>query len=100
MALTLVITQNVEARYRGFLGSVMLEVSAGVYVSTVMNSGVRERLWSTLQEWHSQLHNGSVTMVWQSAKQPGGFGIKVLGLSPKTIVEVNGFLLTGRPNRL
>lgn len=30
MPLTVVVTRNVESRYRGFLTSVMLEVSAGV----------------------------------------------------------------------
>lgn len=32
MSLTVVVTRDVQNRYRGFLGSVMLEVSAGVYI--------------------------------------------------------------------
>lgn len=30
MAITMIVTRDVEARYRGFLTSVMLEISAGV----------------------------------------------------------------------
>lgn len=39
MALTTIVTRDVEARYRGFLTSVMLEVSAGVYVAPDLSRG-------------------------------------------------------------
>ena len=44
MAMTVVVTRNVEARYRGFLASAMLEVAPGVYVAPEMSKG--ERIWS------------------------------------------------------
>lgn len=43
---TMVVTRDVEDRYRGFLTSVMLEIAPGVYVSPQMSQGVRERVWS------------------------------------------------------
>ena len=51
MPLTVVVTRNVESRYRGFLTSVMLEVSAGVYVAPNMSHGVRDRTWSVISDW-------------------------------------------------
>ena len=41
--MTVVVTVNVEARYRGFLASVMLEIAPGVYTSPNMTRGIRER---------------------------------------------------------
>ena len=40
--MTIVVTVNVEARYRGFLASTMLEIAPGVYTSPRMTSGIRE----------------------------------------------------------
>ena len=39
MPMTVVVTRDVEARYRGFLASVMLEVAPGVYVSPNLSRG-------------------------------------------------------------
>lgn len=41
MALVVVVTRDVADRFRGYLASVMLEVSAGVYVAPRMNKGAR-----------------------------------------------------------
>lgn len=96
MSLMVVITRNVEDRYRGFLGSAMLELAAGVYISTIVNRGARERIWEVLQDWHSSLHNGTIVMIWQSKRQPSGIGLKTLGEPLKTIVTVDDFLLAAR----
>ena len=47
--MTVVVTANVEARYRGFLTSAMLEIAAGVYTGPLMTAGVRERVWDALE---------------------------------------------------
>ena len=51
MALVVVVTRDVADRFRGYLASVMLGVSTGVYVAPRMNKGVRERTWSVLADW-------------------------------------------------
>ena len=43
MPMTIVVTRDVEARYRGFLTSVMLEIAPGVYVAPDLSAGVRQR---------------------------------------------------------
>ena len=43
--MTVVVTINVAARYRGFLASAMLEIAPGVYTSPNMTSGIRGRVW-------------------------------------------------------
>lgn len=71
MALTTIVTRDVEARYRGFLTSVMLEVSAGVYVAPDLSQGVRDRVWTVLSDWWSVLGRGSVVMIWRDAAAVG-----------------------------
>ena len=39
MPLTMVITRDVEDRYRGFLGSAMLELAPGGYAQPRMSAG-------------------------------------------------------------
>lgn len=96
MSLTLVVTRDVQPRYRGFLGSVMMELAPGVYVSPRMSARVRERVLDVMAEWHGALGQGSITMVWRDKACPGGISMKLFGEAPKDIVEADGLLLTRR----
>jgi CRISPR-associated protein Cas2 len=93
---TLVVTRDVEDRYRGFLTSVMLEIAPGVYVSPRMSQGVRERVWSVLTDWWTALGRGSVVMVWRDRSAAGDLRIETLGEPPKEIVDADGVLLVKR----
>lgn len=87
MSMTVVVTRNVPDRYRGFLASVMLEVSPGTYVSPDLSKGVRERVWSVCREWSGLLSSdGSVTMVWRDVTAPCALRIENCGV-PKTRIE-------------
>lgn len=96
MPLCVIVTRDVEARYRGFLGSAMLELSPGVYANPRMTKGVRERIWHVLSDWHQQLGRGSITMCWADANAPGAMGLQTLGEPPKDIVEHESILLVRR----
>jgi len=96
MPLCIVVTRDVEMRYRGFLGSLMLELAPGVYAGPRMTKAVRERVWDVLTEWHGALQGGSVVMAWRDATAPGGIRVKALGEPPKDIVEHEGSLLVRR----
>src|SRR5215831_10962358 len=96
MPLCIVVTRDVEMRYRGFLGSVMLELAPGVYAGPRMSRGVRERVWDVMTEWHGQLQAGSVVMAWHEAGAPGGLRVLTLGEPPKDLVEHEGSLLVRR----
>ncbi|WP_250507612.1 type I-E CRISPR-associated endoribonuclease Cas2e [Caballeronia sp. GAFFF3] len=96
MALVVVVTSDVADRFRGFLASVMLEVSAGVYVAPRMNKGVRERTWSVLAEWHGHEPRGSVVLVWRDLDAAGGIGIAHLGEPPRELVDVDGMYVVRR----
>lgn len=99
MPLCIVVTRDVEMRYRGFLGSVMLEIAPGFYVGPRISQSVRERVWDVLTDWHSTLQSGSVTMAWRDKSAPGGLRVKCLGEPPKDLVEHEGSLLVRRPSR-
>lgn len=96
MPLTMIVTRDVEARYRGFLTSVMLEISAGVYVAPDMSAGVRQRVWAVLSDWWQALGRGSLVLVWRDAAATGHLRIETLGEPPKTIVDADGVLLVKR----
>ena len=96
MPISMVVTSNVEARYRGFLTSVMLEVAPGVYVAPDMSAAVRNRMWDVLSEWWNSLRNGSIVLVWRSTNAVGNLQIETLGEPPKEIVDADGILLVRR----
>lgn len=96
MPLTIVVTRDVEARYRGFLTSVMLEISPGVYVAPDMSAGVRKRVWTVLSAWWETLGRGSLTILWRDKAAAGHLRIENLGDPPKEIVDADGVLLVKR----
>ena len=65
MPMAMVVTRNVEDRYRGFLTSVMLEIAPGVYVAPDLSPGVRTRVWGVLSAWWEALGTGSLVLVWR-----------------------------------
>lgn len=96
MPMALIVTRNVEARYRGFLTSIMLEVAPGVYVAPDLSTGVRTRVWDVLSGWWAALRTGSIVMVWRDATAIGDLRIEALGEAPKEIVDADGVLLVKR----
>ncbi len=96
MPMTLVVTRDVEMRYRGFLTSIMLEIAPGVYVSPDLSVAVRERLWGVVSTWWGTLRRGSIVMVWRDKSVSGSLKIEVLGEPSKEIVDADGVLLLKR----
>ena len=96
MPMTVVVTRDVEPRFRGFLASVMLAIAPGVYTGPRMTSGVRERVWEVLADWFGHLGGGCVVMTWRDVEAPGGQALRLLGEPPKTLVDVDGLLLVKR----
>ena len=96
MSMAMVVTRNVEARYRGFLASLMLEIAPGVYVAPDLSASVRTRVWAVLSAWWATLGTGSVVLVWRDTRTVGNLHIKTLGEPPKEIVDADGILLVKR----
>lgn len=96
MALTVVVTRDVEDRYRGFLASAMLEMAPGTYTSPHLTPRARDKIWFVLKDWYSQLGRGSICMVFADAKEDGGVCFRHLGTPPRRAVRLDGVLLTTR----
>lgn len=96
MPLCVVVTRDVEGRYRGFLGSAMLELAPGVYAHPRMSAGVRDRLWDVLRDWHGQLGKGSLVMCFAETAAAGAMGLRTLGEPPKSVIDHEGVLLVRR----
>ena len=88
-----IVTVNVEARYRGFLASAMLEIAPGVYTSPNMTRGIRERIWNVLKLWYYELSQGAIVMTWRDSSGVGAQRIRTLGQAPKEIVDADGVFL-------
>lgn len=93
--MVVIVTNDVPERFRGFLASVTLEIAPGVYTSPSMTTGVRERIWSVLEEWHEALGRGSILMTWTDKSEPSGQGLRTLGVPARELVELDG-LFTAR----
>lgn len=96
MPFTVVITRDVEDRYRGFLGSIMLELAPGMYAQPRLSAGVRGRVLGVLSDWHGQLRRGSIVVCWAEPSGNGGLGLRTFGEPPKTIVTHNAMLFVRR----
>jgi CRISPR-associated protein Cas2 len=94
--MTVVVTRDVESRYRGFLASAMLEVAPGVYVSPDLSHGVRERIWAVISTWYDVLNRGAIVMMWRDSTASGGLALRHLGDPPKEIRDADGVLLVKR----
>lgn len=97
MPLTMIITRDVEDRYRGLLGSAMLELAPGVYAQPRMSAGVRGRIWAVVEEWHNRLRRDSIVMCWDEPASAGGLGLATLGEPPKDVLVHDALLLVRRP---
>lgn len=98
MALTVLITRDVDDRYRGFLSSAMLEIAPGVYASPHLSARARDKIWGVLSDWHSKLGRGAITLVYPDGKADGGMAVRSLGCPPRVPVLLDGVLLMIREN--
>jgi CRISPR-associated protein Cas2 len=96
MSMTVIVTRDVAPRFGGFLASCALEIAPGVFIAPAMTKSVRERVWGVLEGWFMTLGGGSIVMTWREPKAAGGQGIRVLGLPPREIQEMDGVLLLRR----
>lgn len=94
--MTVVVTRDVEDRYRGFLLSCMPEIAPGVYAAAAMNQGIRSRMWHVVREWHAELQRGSVTLIYSDKSSPSGLKIEVVGTPAKELVDFDGFYVSLR----
>lgn len=98
MALTVLITRDVEDRYRGFLSSTMLELAPGVYASPSLSARAREKIWSVVSDWHAHLGRGSLTLIYPDRQCDGGMAVRSVGTPARTAVRLDGILLSTRVN--
>lgn len=96
MPMTVVVTRNVPGRYRGFLASCMCEIAPGVYTAPRMNKGIRERVWSVMEDWFEGDEEQSVLMTWPDGKLPGGQRVRALGIPRNDLVRLDGIYLARR----
>ena len=95
MTMTLVITRNVPDRFRGFLASVMCEVTLGVYSGPGLSPGVRDRVWKVMTEWFDATYaaDTAVVMTWPDPRAPGGQAFRTLGVPKVDLQAHDGILL-------
>jgi len=95
--MVVVVVRDVPDRFRGFLASCMMEIAPGVYTAPRMNAGVRERVWSVLEDWFRELGGGCVVMTWPDRQAVCGQAVRTLGLPPRRFAEIDGLVVTVDP---
>ncbi len=95
--MTVVVTNDVPMRTRGFLASVMLEIAPGVYTSPRMSKAVRERVWRVVMKWHAATKQGSVLMTFPKKGAPSGQEVLAVGIPQKLLLEHYDVVLCCRP---
>ena len=96
MPMCVVVTRDVPSRFRGFLASCMLEIAPGVYTQPDMSAGVRERIWSVLDDWWTVYRQGSVVMTWAAPGAARRQGVLTLGEPPMDLIEYDGLHIVRR----
>jgi CRISPR-associated protein Cas2 len=96
MSMTVMVTRNASMRLRGFLSSTMLEVSPGIFVGPRISPGVRQRIWSVVEEWFESEEHASIVMIWPDRGTPGGQAVSTLGVPPIDFVDIDGLVLARR----
>ncbi len=96
MPMTIVVTREVAPRYRGFLASVMPELTPGVYVAPELSKGVRERIWRVAQDWWATMPGGAFVMAWKDPAAAGGLAMQFLGVPPVDLADLDGVLVVRR----
>ncbi len=100
MPMTVIVTRDVAARYRGFLASVMPEIAPGVYVSPELSKGVRERIWNVAQDWWAAVPGGAFVRAWKDPSAAGGLAMQFLGVPPVDLADLDGVLVVRRRQTL
>ena len=96
MSFTIIVTRDVQLRYRGFLASIMLEIAPGTYVSPRLSPKARDVVWDTVSGWHQILKRGSITMVWRDTSAIGNVSLKILGDTRNELINIDDIILTRR----
>lgn len=90
MATTVVVTENVAPRLRGFLALWMVEIRAGVYVANLPKRK-REQLWSAVVD---SVLEGSCVMVWATNTE-ARYDFMMIGENRRAEVDFDGLKLVG-----
>ena len=96
MPLTLVVTRDVVARYRGFLSSVMPEIAPGVYISPDLNAAVRERVWAVMERWWEHAPGAAVVLAYADKGASGRLAVRTLGTPPVELADIDGMRVVVR----
>ena len=99
MAMCVIVTRDVPARFRGFLASCMLEIAPGVYTQPDLSAAVRQRIWKVLRGWWIHYAQGSVVMTWAAPSTNERQQVLTLGEPAKELIEADGMYLVRREER-
>lgn len=90
MAAITIVTENVAPRLRGYLGTWLVELRAGVYVGN-LSRRKREELWKTIQD---TVEHGNCVMTWATNNE-SGYDFLMTGENRRQAVDFDGLRLVG-----
>lgn len=98
MSMTIIVTRNLPGRFHGFLASCLLEVAPGVYATPRLRKAVRERLWTVMSNWQSEIpDDGGLLLVYPDKSAPSRIGMVSLGWPKRDFIDLDGIWLAASP---
>lgn len=96
--MTIIVTRNLPGRFHGFLASCLLEVAPGVYATPRLRKAVRERLWTVMSNWISEIpDDGGLLLVYPDKSAPSRIGMASLGWPKRDFIDLDGLWLAQSP---
>lgn len=92
MTISVLVISSPPDRLRGYVRSLMLEIRAGVFVSTRLSKRARELLWSEVEPFCFEGDTYAV-LVYESAQSADRLSVLTAGTPAKELHSVDGLLL-------
>jgi CRISPR-associated protein Cas2 len=86
--MTVIVTENVPPRLRGYLAKWLLEIRAGVYIGDY-SVKVRTMLWENVK---FEIEEGNAILAW-STNNEAGYDFDTCGKNRRIPVQIDGFPL-------
>ena len=96
MPKAIIVTTNVEQRYRGLLSSHCLEVDAGVYFAPDIQRSVLEQIIAIMREWWVILRKGSILVLADDRDTQSGLRVTWIGTPRRDIIDYDGIMMVRR----
>lgn len=93
----IVCLSNGQKRIIGYLKSISLEISPGIFIATNISKKEKEKVWNTINEWYENKNNEWYLMIEINKNKSEKYIIKNLGQPKRKLLLYEGIWITYTP---